>query len=152
MGNPRAAYHAATGITGQLTDHAAVRYVRTVNGGARGALYLWGGAVSLSSVALLSWIVAGVQLNPLGILAAVAIPIFNGIQARAEENALKAATSTMASQAPANVAAGQAHGVPASAEGISYSVTGTTATTICVTGTKAGVTGSPYNSGPGCTP
>lgn len=71
MGNPRAAYHAATGITGQLTDHAAVRYVRTVNGGARGALYLWGGAVSLSSVALLSWIVAGVQLNPLGILAAV---------------------------------------------------------------------------------
>lgn len=87
----------------------------------------------------------------LGILAAVAIPIFNGIQATAETNALKAAVSTMASQATANVAAGQAHGVPASSENITYAVAGTTATTICVTGTKAGVTGSPYSAGPGCT-
>lgn len=89
----------------------------------------------------------------LGILAAVAIPIFNGIQDKAEENALKAATSTMASQATANVAAGKAHGVPtgAAVEGITYSITGeSTATTICVTGTKAGVTGSPYKAGPGC--
>jgi len=88
----------------------------------------------------------------LGILAAVAIPIFNGIQAKAEENALKAAVSTMASQATANVAAGNAHGVPTTAvEGITYTVAGTTATAICVTGTKAGVTGSPYKAGPGCT-
>lgn len=88
----------------------------------------------------------------LGILAAVAIPIFNGIQAKAEENALKAAVSTMASQATANVAAGNAHGIPTGpVEGITYTVAGTTATTICVTGTKTGVAGSPYKAGPGCT-
>lgn len=88
----------------------------------------------------------------LGVLAAVAIPIFGNIQAKAETNALKAAAATMASQAVANIADGAAHGVPASKDGIAYTVAGTTVGTVCVTATKSGVTDSPYSTGPGCTP
>ena len=96
----------------------------------------------------------------LGVLAAIAIPIFNDIQDTAEQNSLKAATASMASQATANIAAGQAHGVPATQDGITYSVAGTTATAVCVTGTKATVkpdaakgilTGGITKAGPGCT-
>lgn len=86
----------------------------------------------------------------LGILAAVAIPIFSGIQDRAETNALKSAAASMASQAVANVAQDKEHGVPAEADEIEYSVEGTKADEICVTATKDGVTGSPATSGPGC--
>lgn len=89
----------------------------------------------------------------LGVLAAVAIPIFNGIQDQAETNAVKAAAANMASQAVANVAmpSSTGHGVPATKEGISYAVTpasGLKVDNICVTATKGTKTAS---SGPGCT-
>ncbi|MBO1901108.1 prepilin-type N-terminal cleavage/methylation domain-containing protein [Leucobacter weissii] len=88
----------------------------------------------------------------LGILAAVAIPIFIGIQDQAEQSAVDAAAANMASQAVANLAnpdSAGAHGVPASKDGIAYTVApaSPTITNVCVTAAKDGKTAS---KGPGC--
>lgn len=91
----------------------------------------------------------------LGILAAIAIPIFLGIQADAADNALKAATANGASQVAAEMAqdptVDNAADVDLSnleEDGITLTATGTTLDDICVTGEKDGATDA--MSGPGC--
>lgn len=95
----------------------------------------------------------------LGILAAVAIPIFLNIQQQAKDNAAATVAANGATQASAQMAKGTA----ASAVNLSNLVTGdatavalkdTTITDIddiCVVVTYAGVTPN-KESGPGCTP
>ncbi|MDX2377122.1 prepilin-type N-terminal cleavage/methylation domain-containing protein [Microbacterium sp. LRZ72] len=94
----------------------------------------------------------------LGVLAAVAIPIFAGIQATAEENSLATIAANGATQVSAAVAAGD-DAAPAagatltnlSTDGVTVKVTeldGTDIDTVCVTATKSGVTDQ--KSGPGC--
>ena len=93
----------------------------------------------------------------LGILVAIAIPIFANIQTTAQTNALKAAAANGATAAAASIAQGASASVsPASAaasagkDGISVTITGSTIDTLCAT--AAGPTGWPTSqkSGPGC--
>lgn len=87
----------------------------------------------------------------LGILAAVAIPIFLNIQAQANTNALKAIAANGATQVTAQIAQGTTPASPIpnlSKEGVSVTYTGTTTDNICVTAAKTGVTSQ--TSGPGC--
>ncbi len=91
----------------------------------------------------------------LGILAAVAIPIFNGIQARAQENAIKAAVANYASQAVANVSLGNPHGVPSSdpdLPGVTFTTVATAnqVDSVCVSASGTGVPATGVESGPGC--
>lgn len=88
----------------------------------------------------------------LGVLAAVAIPIFNGIQAEAENNAVRAAAANAASQVTAQAALGQTLAVDNTPE-FTFGVTGTTnnVESICVTATVVGSTpAKTASSGPGC--
>jgi type IV pilus assembly protein PilA len=89
----------------------------------------------------------------LGILAAIAIPIFLNIQAQAQTNALQTVAANGASQAAASLAQGS--GLPTFgnlSEGGTYTVsaTGTTTDNFCVTATRASDS-STASSGPGCT-
>ncbi|MBD8023869.1 type II secretion system protein [Microbacterium gallinarum] len=92
----------------------------------------------------------------LGILAAVAIPIFMNISAEAEKNSLKSIAANGATQVAAAVAQNEADpddvtNLDDPDQGISVAaVIGTAGDidTICVTATKAGKSES---SGPGCT-
>ena len=85
----------------------------------------------------------------LGILAAIAIPVFLGIQTQAEQSALESATSSAASQAVSQAATSATINVSKLAtDGITLTVAGTTVDTICVTGSKTGLT--TFKSGPGC--
>jgi type IV pilus assembly protein PilA len=94
----------------------------------------------------------------LGVLAAVAIPIFANIQASAEVNSLKTVAANGASQVASAVAQGSAT-APAqgatlanlSKDGVTATVTKLTAgniDSICVTATKANV--ADQKAGPGC--
>jgi len=87
----------------------------------------------------------------LGVLAAVAIPIFTGIQAEAQKSAAEAAAANAASQAAAALAKTPAGTIPASGGGYTFTYTPASPTTIdaiCVTATKDGVTSAA--KGPGC--
>ncbi len=91
----------------------------------------------------------------LGILAAIAIPIFLNIQQDAADNALAAVTANGASQVAAEMAqdptitdAGSVDLTNLEEDGINLVATGATLDDICVTGTKTGVTTA--TSGPGC--
>ncbi|WP_449282375.1 prepilin-type N-terminal cleavage/methylation domain-containing protein [Leucobacter sp.] len=86
----------------------------------------------------------------LGVLAAVAIPIFNGIQQTAEDNAAEAAAANMASQVAADIANGDAASLPTGGDYTYAFVGGTPATVdaICVTATKGSSSSS--GKGPGC--
>lgn len=91
----------------------------------------------------------------LGILAAVAIPIFAGIQDQANQSAVDAAAANAASEVAAELAnpAATAGTLPAAADGFTYAWGGslTAAPTkvdqICITVTKDGKTAT---KGPGC--
>ncbi|MHA3684339.1 prepilin-type N-terminal cleavage/methylation domain-containing protein [Leucobacter sp. HY1910] len=89
----------------------------------------------------------------LGILAAVAIPIFSGIQATARQSATDAAAANAASQIAAAMAGGDDAEVPADHDDFSYAFIGGTPTDIdkiCVEATHEG--GESAEKGPGCTP
>jgi type IV pilus assembly protein PilA len=96
----------------------------------------------------------------LGILAAVAIPVFLNIQADAQENALAAAAGNGATQAAAMIAQGDAVVLTNLNEGditVTYAdnvPTGGTAGSIegiCVTATQGTGSGAPTaTAGPGC--
>ena len=84
----------------------------------------------------------------LGILAAIAIPVFLGIQGQAQENSLKATTSSAASQAVSQAAMKSDISVAKlETADVKLAVAGTTIDNICVTGTGYGKT---VKSGPGC--
>ncbi len=87
----------------------------------------------------------------LGVLAAVAIPIFNGIQEKAAENAAKAAVANFASEGVAKIAMGETYTVAASHPDFAdwaFEATGTSQVdTLCITGTKGTTV---FSSGPGC--
>ncbi|PZU39051.1 MAG: hypothetical protein DI573_08230 [Microbacterium sp.] len=93
----------------------------------------------------------------LGVLAAVAIPIFANIQASAEVNSLKTVAANGASQVASSVAQGGSTLAVGdtlanlSKDGVTAKVTKLTAgniDTICVEATKTGVTAQ--KAGPGC--
>lgn len=96
----------------------------------------------------------------LGILVAVAIPIFLSIQGTAQENALKAAAANGATAAAAAAAQPGAVAADLTAAAVSAGdgdiVTALTAgtpsdvTSICVSATATGWQGSPISAGPGC--
>jgi type IV pilus assembly protein PilA len=91
----------------------------------------------------------------LGILAAIAIPIFLNIQQDARDNALQSVTSNAATQVAAAMA--QDGTLNASAvdltnleeDGIALTASGATVDDICVQGTQAGAANA--QAGPGCT-
>jgi type IV pilus assembly protein PilA len=89
----------------------------------------------------------------LGVLAAVAIPIFANIQASAEVNSLKTVASNAATQVASGVAQGTAAGsvsLTNLTDGgkITLTVAGTELDKICVTAAKTGV--ASQKAGPGC--
>lgn len=100
----------------------------------------------------------------LGILAAIAIPVFNGLQAQAKQSALESIVGNGASQVATDIAkattAPDETALDASLKkladqskdqvaGIELKVAGTTIDGYCVTGTATGLTA--VTSGPGCT-
>lgn len=96
----------------------------------------------------------------LGILVAIAIPVFLNISQQAKDNSVKTATANAATQAAAAIAQGS----PASdfsnltkpfgtTTPVTLTLAGTTVDTVCVSGYGGGSTytsGAPYKSGPGC--
>lgn len=96
----------------------------------------------------------------LGILVAIAIPIFASIQATAQTNALKAAAANGASAAAAAIAQSPTAIGPvqtaAASAGDPPIVTALTSTsfsdvsTVCVQASAPGYAGSPVSAGPGC--
>jgi prepilin-type N-terminal cleavage/methylation domain-containing protein len=93
----------------------------------------------------------------LGILAAIAIPLFINIQGSAEDNALAAAAANGATAAAAEFADGgtaAAAGTAAASAGdgdITVVLTsGTNVTDVCAT--ASGFSGKTASAGPGCTP
>ncbi len=96
----------------------------------------------------------------LGILAAIAVPVFLGLQGQADQSALDTATANGASQVATQIAT--ATTTPTQAElntkledladeGVSLTVgTAIGIDSYCVTGTKDGLVTA--KSGPGCTP
>lgn len=86
----------------------------------------------------------------LGVLAAVAIPIFLSIQADAEVNALKTVAANGASQAASSLAQGVAPTFAnLNGDGVTVTISATpTLDDFCVTAAKANVTSQ--TSGPGC--
>jgi len=95
----------------------------------------------------------------LGVLVAIAIPIFSNIQATAQENAVKAAAANGATAGAALIAAGDPAPDAAAVEtraktatddpAIEITSVGATIDTLCVTAVGWTFTA---NSGPGCTP
>lgn len=94
----------------------------------------------------------------LGILVAIAIPLFASIQDQAELNALEAAAANGATAAASAIATGgdaAAVGAAAASAGsgeITVSNAGSTTDVsgVCATATAAGWNGSPVSAGPGC--
>ncbi|PKI90252.1 hypothetical protein CW368_10765 [Actinomycetales bacterium SN12] len=88
----------------------------------------------------------------LGILAAVAIPIFNGIQDTAQTNAVKAAAANGASQATSQVAQNQSPSVSNNND-FTFNVVGTAGKvdSVCVTATTVKTPTKTASSGPACT-
>lgn len=86
----------------------------------------------------------------LGILVAIAIPVFGNIQGTARQNAVSAAAANGASQAMAQAANGETIDVSNlnTTDGITVSVAGTSVTDICAT--ASGWTTYTAKSGPGC--
>lgn len=86
----------------------------------------------------------------LGILVAIAIPVFGNIQGTARQNAVAAVAANGATQAMAQAANGETLTVDnLKTTDISVSLAGTSVTDICVTAT--GWTTYTAKSGPGCT-
>jgi type IV pilus assembly protein PilA len=93
----------------------------------------------------------------LGILVAIAIPVFGNIQKSANENALKTVAANGATQLAATMSQDTAHApvaadlVNLAKDGITFAVVGTAGNlnSICVTASKSGVTDQ--KSGPACT-
>jgi type IV pilus assembly protein PilA len=87
----------------------------------------------------------------LGILVAVAIPVFLGLQGTAQQNAVEAAAANMSTQIASQMASAQTvTTLPVTKEGITYSWNTAAATTvdaICVKAVAGGKTGT---AGPGC--
>lgn len=97
----------------------------------------------------------------LGILAAIAIPVFMGIQGQARDSAVESATANAASQLAATAAQSPSGAVPdattlskLTAGGkITFAVAGTSIDTICVSGsgnTSKYTVAAPFKAGPGC--
>lgn len=85
----------------------------------------------------------------LGILVAIAIPVFGNIQGTARQNAVAAVAANGASQAMAQAANGETLTVDnLKTADITPTLTGTSVTDICVTAT--GWTSYTAKSGPGC--
>lgn len=87
----------------------------------------------------------------LGILAAVAIPIFNGIQERAEQGAADAAAANAASMAAVELTKTPVGTPPTTSGGYTITYNPASPTTIdkvCATATKGSITSKP--NGPGC--
>lgn len=90
----------------------------------------------------------------LGILAAVAIPIFLGLQDQAQTNAREAAASNGATQAASQLASGATATLPANNAEFTFSwetAAPTDVEDVCVVATDAGGTAT-AEAGPGCTP
>ena len=96
----------------------------------------------------------------LGILAAVAIPIFGNIQAQARDGAVEAATTNAATLAATQLADDPAIAnvdiAALAKDGIDLTVGGTSLATLCITGFQADsatykTSEAGYKSGPGCT-
>lgn len=98
----------------------------------------------------------------LGILAAVAIPIFLNLQQQARDSAAATVAANGATQAAAQMAQGTtlavvntnltSNFVDGPVTAIAATATGTNIDTICVTVTYTDATGGTASSGPGCTP
>jgi cellulose synthase (UDP-forming) len=67
----RSAYGRAATLTGDLTDHETVQYVRTLKKGDRIALNIWGGLLTVSSIALIAWIMYGTTPSLVGVVIVV---------------------------------------------------------------------------------
>lgn len=88
----------------------------------------------------------------LGILAAIAIPIFNGIQDTAKTNAREAAAANGAAQVAAQIASNKTVELPSDTAEFEYSFKAADPTQVdevCVVATDAGGTAT-AESGPGC--
>jgi type II secretory pathway pseudopilin PulG len=88
----------------------------------------------------------------LGILVAIAIPIFLNIQQQARDNSAKAVAATGATQAASQIAQNQPVDLSnlVTGDATAVSETGTTIDTICVSVTFTGATDQPTKAGPGC--
>lgn len=97
----------------------------------------------------------------LGILAAIAIPVFLGIQGNARDSAVQTATSNAVSQISAKIAAGDTFATASASitnleqDGIDLTATGTGVDDVCVTGFNPDATtykaaASGFKAGPGC--
>ena len=90
----------------------------------------------------------------LGILAAIAIPVFAGIQDNAEKNAASAAAANAATQVSSQIASGATVALPKSTGEITYAVAETFTTAgkkvdeVCVSATNKTYVAV---AGPGCT-
>lgn len=84
----------------------------------------------------------------LGILVAIAIPVYNGLQDRAQENAIATIAANAATQAAADIAAGNTVDVSNLEDGdITVSVVGDVIEDVCATATDGTIT---KTAGPGC--
>lgn len=96
----------------------------------------------------------------LGILAAIAVPVFLGIQAQATDSAVKSAASNAVSQVSAKLAKGDAWAAASTVtnlqtDGTVLAVAGTKVDDICVSGYNPNAatykaTATAFKSGPGC--
>ena len=85
----------------------------------------------------------------LGILVAIAIPVFIGLQQQAGRNAALAAAANGATQVASQIAAGQDPIAPENNDEFAYAIVGQTATVdqVCVSATSASFVAL---AGPGC--
>lgn len=91
----------------------------------------------------------------LGILVAIAIPLFASIQDQAEINALEAAAANGATAAASAIATNADVAAAAASAGSGDITTANTGSTtdvsgVCVSATATGWNGSPVEAGPGC--
>lgn len=89
----------------------------------------------------------------LGILVAIAIPVFNGLQDRALENSVESAASNAATQVSSQLATGDTPALPAASDEFTYAFSGGTPTSVdgvCVTATSVKDTSVSATKGPGC--
>jgi len=91
----------------------------------------------------------------LGILVAIAIPVFNGLQDKAKENSAAAAASNAATQVASEIAADGTATVPASTDEFSFAwgssyAGATNVDAVCVTATSISDGTISSTKGPGC--